>query len=230
MKYFNLISLFIALTVLVSCSTKKEETETAELTKDSDFQIASEETDTSVSIVAEEVAPVDVAETNVAVEEVAPTDTPAVSEAVTQYPVEKESEVEVVDVKTTEEVLEYSSVEGDTLMFIAFKIYGDYAKWKDIHSLNPKIKGKIKEGTVVRYRAPLEKFIWEPKGLPHVIRSKDTLGLISKDKYGTEKRWKDIFDNNRPMIKNPNLIFAGFTLYYIPSERDLASGKGSEKI
>ena len=40
--------------------------------------------------------------------------------------------------------------------------------------------------------------------------------IISKKKYGTPVRWKSIWDNNKPMIKDPNLIFAGFTLYYIP--------------
>jgi nucleoid-associated protein YgaU len=52
----------------------------------------------------------------------------------------------------------------------------------------------------------------------------ETLGTISSDKYGTPVKWRKIYDNNRPLIKNPNTIYAGFTLYYIP-EREIASEK-----
>ena len=54
----------------------------------------------------------------------------------------------------------------------------------------------------------------------------ETLGTISNKHYGVTKRWKDLYENNRPMIKDPNLIFAGFTLYYVP-DRDLASDEGN---
>lgn len=115
----------------------------------------------------------------------------------------------------------YRVQKGDTLMMIAFKIYGDYHKWKDIKGWNKDVK-KIGEGVELNYVVPEQKFGWSPSGLPYLVRSGDTLGTVSMDKYGTPKKWRSIYENNRPLIKNPNLIFAGFTIYYQPA-RSLAS-------
>ena len=118
----------------------------------------------------------------------------------------------------------YKVRKGETLMLIAFKLYGDYGKWKKIQQNNPQLKGKpLRAGMELSYDAPKENFDWSPQGLPHLIRRGDTLGKISKNKYGTSKKWKTIWDNNRPLIKDPNLIFAGFTLYYVPLGKELAS-------
>lgn len=118
---------------------------------------------------------------------------------------------------------EYTIQEGDTLMLVAFKIWGDYERWKELSNSNGGIAmGQLPVGKVLKY-VP-NGFTWNPQGLPHLIKRGDTLGTISTEKYGTDNKWRDIWDNNKPMIKDPNLIFAGFTLYYIPQEeRDLAS-------
>ena len=129
------------------------------------------------------------------------------------------------DVEMTGEYGNYTVKRGDTLMLIAFKIYGDYTKWRSISNLNPG-GSSLKVGSVIKFQKPSQRFSWNPEGLPHLIRNGDTLGTISNDKYGTMNRWKDIWNNNRPLIKNPNLIFAGFTVYYIPGEdRGVASGR-----
>ena len=118
----------------------------------------------------------------------------------------------------------YKVRKGETLMLIAFKLYGDYGKWKKIQQNNPHLKGKpLRAGMELSYDAPREGFEWSPQGLPHLIKRGDTLGKISKNKYGTSKKWKTIWDNNKPLIKDPNLIFAGFTLYYVPLGKELAS-------
>ena len=116
----------------------------------------------------------------------------------------------------------YTVKRGETLMMVAFNIYGDYSKWKDLASLNGLQGELVAEGAVIRYNKPMQPFVWNPEGLPYLIRSGDTLATISNDKYGTVSKWRSIYNNNRPLIKDPNLIFAGFTLYYIP-QRDLAS-------
>lgn len=119
----------------------------------------------------------------------------------------------------------YRVQKGDTLMMISFKIYGDYRKWKELAQWNKdKLKTKMSAGTELKYYVPNERFGWAPVGLPHLVKTGETLGIISKDKYGTPKKWKSIYENNRPLIRNPNLIFAGFTLYYQPT-RQLASEK-----
>lgn len=115
----------------------------------------------------------------------------------------------------------YRVQKGDTMMMIAFKIYGDYRKWKDIKEWNKDVK-KVGEGVELKYMVPDQRFGWEPSGLPYLIKTADTLGTISKEKYGTTRKWKSIYENNRPLIRNPNLIFAGFTIYYQPA-RSLAS-------
>ena len=117
----------------------------------------------------------------------------------------------------------YEVQRGDTLMMVAFKIYGDYRKWKEIKAWNKEtLKTKMGPGTKLKYYVPSQKFGWEPSGMPYLVKTGDTLQIISMDKYGTTRKWKSIYENNRPLIRNPNLIFAGFTLYYQP-KRDLAS-------
>ncbi|MBC7711984.1 MAG: LysM peptidoglycan-binding domain-containing protein [Rhizobacter sp.] len=117
----------------------------------------------------------------------------------------------------------YKMQKGDTLMMVSFKIYGDYRKWKDIKSWNKNIK-KYHEGVELKYQVPDSKFGWMPSGLPYLVKSGDTLQIISMEKYSTTRKWKSIYNNNRPLIRDPNLIFAGFTIYYQPT-RELASEK-----
>jgi nucleoid-associated protein YgaU len=122
---------------------------------------------------------------------------------------------------------QYTVKNNETLMIIAFKIYGDYERWKDIANQNREaLRGStsVKAGMVLNYMAPAEEFIWNPEGNPYLIRTGDTLAGISKEVYATERKWKLIWDNNRPLIKNPNRIFAGFTIYYLENGRDVASG------
>jgi nucleoid-associated protein YgaU len=121
------------------------------------------------------------------------------------------------------ETSEYTVKQGDTLMLVAFNLYGDYRKWRHLKALNGLTSDKVSQGTVLKYYRPVQEFSWNPEGTPHMIKMGESLGTISNDKYGTPSKWKKIFANNRPMIHDPNLIFAGFTLYYIPEQRDIAS-------
>ncbi|MBY0517773.1 MAG: LysM peptidoglycan-binding domain-containing protein [Bacteriovoracaceae bacterium] len=112
---------------------------------------------------------------------------------------------------------EYTVQKNETLMMIAFKLYGDYGKWHDLSRRNA---GKIKNGVVmagskIKYAQPSQSFDWSPQGNPYLIRTGDTLGGISGNVYGTAKKWKNIWENNKPLIKNPNRIFAGFTIYWL---------------
>jgi len=56
-----------------------------------------------------------------------------------------------------------------------------------------------------------------------VIVRGDTLSLISNRFYGTLFKWKKIWENNKPLIKDPNKIFVGFTVYVPDVSRDMAS-------
>ena len=117
--------------------------------------------------------------------------------------------------------IEYGSYQvqkGDTLMLIAFKIYGDVSKWRSISVLNEEqlINEDIEVDMNLRYEIPEDKFVWKPMGTPYIVKEDDSLSIISGTVYDSTKHWQYIWDNNRPLVKNPNLIFAGFTLYYLP--------------
>ena len=123
-------------------------------------------------------------------------------------------------------MMEYTVEKNETLMMIAFKIYGDYGKWKSLAAQNSKaLNGgtTVRPGMKLQYSAPAEVFVWNPQGLPYLIRTGDTLMKISNNVYSTHKKWKSIWNNNKPLIKDPNKIFSGFTIYYLENGREVAS-------
>ncbi len=126
----------------------------------------------------------------------------------------------------------YSVQPNETLMLISFKLYGDYTRWKEIQRYNSdKLGGStvISPGMQLTYSTQGSGFVWNPQGRPYLIQRGDTLGIISDKVYNTMSKWRKIWDNNKPLIKNPNKIYAGFTLYYIPEDgRDLASERPRE--
>lgn len=139
-------------------------------------------------------------------------------------PVAEAPALEIAENLSTEATWTVS--ENETLMIIAFKIYGDYDKWREIARLNSdKLNGghNVSTGMTLRYMTPSEPFIWNPEGNPYLIKLGDTLGKISNTTYGTNKFWRNIWDNNRPLIKDPNKIFAGFTLYTPILDREVAN-------
>ena len=156
-----------------------------------------------------------------ATEEITASEEPVVAEAG-----ELDMESPVVDNSMAGSEQTYTVQKNETLMMIAFKLYGDYGKWKTLANYNrEKLKGStvVTNGMQLKYMAPAEAFVWNPQGLPYLIRTGDTLGTVSKTVYQTPKKWKLIWDNNRPLIKDANKIFAGFTLYYLESGRDVAT-------
>lgn len=110
----------------------------------------------------------------------------------------------------------YQVQKGDTLMLISYKLYGHHRNWKEILKLNPgKIKGHnaLIEGTQLTYTVP-DTVPVIPLGLPYLIKLGDSLSLISGKVYGDVKQWKPIYENNKVEITDPNVIYAGFTIYY----------------
>jgi nucleoid-associated protein YgaU len=207
---------------MFSCSGSKSAKKVTEETP----QIELSETDEFIETPAEEPG-VTAAEASPSSEIVDGSDTadtaeePIVSEVVAEEPVEVSTGV------AGGTIMQYTVKKNETLMLIAFKIYGDYGKWKRLANQNSgKLKDgmSVREGMVLDYVSPAQEFTWNPQGLPYLIRTGDTLGIISKTVYTTPKKWKLIWENNRPLIKDPNKIFAGFTLYYLENGREVASG------
>lgn len=122
----------------------------------------------------------------------------------------------------------YTVKSGDTLMKIAFHLYGDVDRWKDLHELNQqKLKNgsALAKGMKLRYEAPNEAF--EPQQHAHTyeIKKGDTLAGIAEDLYGKKMKYKKLQAYNKRLIKNPNRIFAGFTIYYDITEQEVAEAE-----
>ncbi|OFZ54420.1 MAG: hypothetical protein A2428_16130 [Bdellovibrionales bacterium RIFOXYC1_FULL_54_43] len=114
---------------------------------------------------------------------------------------------------------DYSVQQGDTLMKIAFETYGDLYRWKDIYELNRdriQDSNDVPVGTVLKVEIPAQRVVIERNGEKYLIKKGDTLGGISSEVYGTKEKWRKLWDNNRQLIRDPNKIFAGFYLYYVP--------------
>lgn len=117
----------------------------------------------------------------------------------------------------------YTVVAGDTLMKISFESFGDIFRWREILNAN---KDQIKDvhklviGQVLRIEGE-DYIVVDRNGHPYLIRKNDTLLKISNSVYGTKSLWKSIWKNNPQLIKNPNKIYAGLTLYYLDQNQKI---------
>lgn len=130
-----------------------------------------------------------------------------------------------VTYKEDEQYLYYTAAPGETLMLLAFKFYSDHLQWKNILRNNiDSLQGQtqITQFIELRLPKPLKRFR-EPKGMPYLIKPGDSLSLISRKVYGEMRWWQQIWKNNQEMISDPNLIFAGFTLFYTDKDREAPS-------
>jgi len=110
---------------------------------------------------------------------------------------------------------EYKVQKGDTLMLISFKLYGDYRGWREIKKSNPQIDTSrvLPPGTLLNVTPPKEEFVFNPGGEPYLVKSRDTLMIISKNIYETSRHWNDLYQHNKVLIHDPNKIYEGFTIY-----------------
>lgn len=119
----------------------------------------------------------------------------------------------------------YSVKRGDTLMKIAFENYGDLYRWREIYEANRSViqdPNNVPPGTQLTLNGAGMVQV-ERNGEQYMIHRGETLGTISKNVYGSARKWKKLWENNRQLIKDPNKIYAGFYLYYQP-EGKLTNG------
>ncbi len=157
-------------------------------------------------------APVEVAQPETPIEEAAP-----VADAAPAAPV-------------SGELTSYRVRRGDTLMKISFEKFGDVYRWREILDANQdKLRGasELTPGTELLLPG-VEMVTIVRNGEEYLIKKGDTLGLISNEVYGTPAKWKKLWKNNRQLIKNPNRIYAGFSLYYIPEARISGEEQGED--
>jgi nucleoid-associated protein YgaU len=120
---------------------------------------------------------------------------------------------------------------GDTLMKISFEEYGDVYRWREIYARNKPVIADF-NALVAGTELTIEgvKFVViQRNGQPYLIARADTLGKISSKLYGTPGKWRDLWHNNPQLIRNPNKIYAGFTLYHQPDVRTPAAQGSAHK-
>lgn len=113
----------------------------------------------------------------------------------------------------------YKVKRGDTLMKIAFEFYGDYSKWRNIYNTNRALIGTpetMPTGITLTINDVKDDVQVARNGNAYVIQPEDTLKSISMDLYGTTAKWQSLWHNNPQLIKDPNKIYHGFTMYYTP--------------
>ncbi|MCB9062076.1 MAG: LysM peptidoglycan-binding domain-containing protein [Halobacteriovoraceae bacterium] len=136
-----------------------------------------------------------------------------------------QTEVKKVDEKNLElvdsEIVNYKVEKGENLMLIAQKLYQDYSKWKQIYELNKNTIAQpeiLKTGSILKVKDP-QKSLNDREGSPYLIsNNNDTLQKISKKLYGSSRYWYHLWFLNRELITNPDKIYLGFTIYYLPKD------------
>ena len=124
--------------------------------------------------------------------------------------------------------VKYTVKAGDTLMKISWEQYGNLFRWREIYSSNKSAiadPNHVPPGTVLMLsgsgRSPAS--AQEHTGDQYLIVVGDTLGKISSKVYGASEKWKAIWENNKQLIRDPNKIYAGFYLYYVPEGKKMTS-------
>jgi len=95
-------------------------------------------------------------------------------------------------------------------MKISYAKYGSIFRWKEIYAANRSVLSdfnKIPIGATILIHG-VEFIVFEKNGEPYLIRKGDTLVRIAEKLYGNQARWRDLWLNNKRLIRNPNRIYA----------------------
>lgn len=111
----------------------------------------------------------------------------------------------------------HTVVRGDTLWAICRKYYGK-ANWDLVNKIVAANKDKIKNpnliypGQVFIIPGVESKTSTAPKARTYTVVKGDYLRKIAKKFYGNEMEWPKIYNANKSIIKNPDLIYTGQVL------------------
>lgn len=121
----------------------------------------------------------------------------------------------------------YKIKPGDTLMQVARVLYGDERKWQDIMNVNPELDpSNLQVGQVIKLPEPIsavtgaaiKKDDEKPARVKagersYIVQSGDNLAKISERFYGSAAQWKKIWEANRDIISDPDVLKVGIKLY-----------------
>lgn len=112
--------------------------------------------------------------------------------------------------KETKNTKTYRVKKGDNLWDISVEVYGDGYKWVDVAKenglANPDLLSVGQELKLLSVESPSV-----PSG-EYVVKTGDNLWKISLDLYGDGFKWVDIWNQNKKLILNPNVIEVGMKL------------------
>ncbi|MFA6518559.1 MAG: LysM peptidoglycan-binding domain-containing protein [Candidatus Shapirobacteria bacterium] len=102
---------------------------------------------------------------------------------------------------------EYMVKKGDSLWKIAVAQLGDGYKWTEIAQINGlKNPSLLAVGQVLKISAPAEEMV------DYQVKNGDSLWKIAVTQYGDGFKWTEIWNLNRVVIPNPNMIRVGTVL------------------
>jgi nucleoid-associated protein YgaU len=113
----------------------------------------------------------------------------------------------------SEEITEFYTVQaGDTLSKIAGRLYGNAGKYPLIFEANLEVikdPNLIYPGQILRIIKPAA---GQPLSRTYTVKPGDTLSKIAKQFYGDARKYSIIFEANRDMLDDPNIIKPGQNL------------------
>ena len=117
---------------------------------------------------------------------------------------------ELLSAPSSEEITEYYTVQpGDTLSKIAGRLYGNAGKYPAIFEANREVikdPNLIYPGQILRIIKPS---VTEISSETYTVKTGDTLSKIAKQFYKDARKYSIIFEANRDILKDPNIIHPG---------------------
>jgi nucleoid-associated protein YgaU len=116
---------------------------------------------------------------------------------------------------------------GDTLSGLSEKYYGSERYWQKIYEANNsklaspdalKVGMTLTIPEIEGTTAPISSGASAAKERTHTVAAKETLSGISKKYYGSEGKWRLIYNANREKIPSPDHLQVGTVLVIPPAE------------